>query len=114
MIRFVMETAFELSLVAIINIRSLDWNNTYPAVNYSNTLSIIFLIILGVLTPFFTLFNWRYFSMLKQENFKNKHRASLETTKVDVTTPYKSILVYPAIFFARRIIFALSAVYLGE
>ena len=87
MIRLVMETAFELSLVTIINLHTVDWETTYSAVRYSNALSIIFLIVLGVLTPFFTLFNWRYFSMLKQENFKNKHRASLETTKVDVTTP---------------------------
>jgi hypothetical protein len=82
-----METAFELSLVAILNMRTVDWETTYPAVKYSNALSVIFLIALSVLTPFFTLFNWKYFSMLKRTSFKNKHRASIEGTKVDVTDP---------------------------
>ena len=87
MIRLVMETAFELSIVAILNMRTVEWDTTYPSVKYSNTLSIIFLILLGLLTPFFTFFNWKYFSILKQESFKSKHRASLETTKIDVKTP---------------------------
>ena len=87
MIRLVMETAFELSLLAILNMLTVDWDTTYPAVKYSTALSIIFLILLGVLTPFFTLFNWKHFSKLKQKSFKNKHRASIESTKVDVTTP---------------------------
>ena len=35
-------------------------------------------------------------------------------TKFDVTSPKKSILVSLALFFGRRMIFAVSAVYLGE
>lgn len=114
MIRLVMETAFELSIVAIVNMRTVDWGTSFPAEKYSTALSIISLILLGVLTLFFSVFNWLNFSKLKETSFKNKHRASLEGTRVDVTTPPKSILAYPAIFFARRIIFALSAVYLGH
>jgi hypothetical protein len=87
MIRLVMETAFELSIAAIINIHTVDYNTSYPAVKFSNTLSIISLILLGVLTPFFSLFNWKHFSKLKQENFKKRHRASIENTKVNVNNP---------------------------
>ena len=87
MIRLAMETAFELFLVAILNMRTVDWETTYPAVKYSTALSIITLILLGILTPFFSIFNWKYFSILNQESFMNRHRASLEATKINVKIP---------------------------
>ena len=87
MIRLVMETAFELSLAAILNMRTVDWGTPFPAVKYSTALSIISLILLSVLTFFFPVFNWKNFSILKQPSFMKKHRASLEGTKVDVKTP---------------------------
>lgn len=108
-----METAFELSLAAVLNMRTVDWNTPFKAVKYSTALAIISLIFLGVLIPFSTVFYIKYFSKLKQKGFRNKYGAGVESTKVETTTPYKSIVVHPAIFFGRRIVFAFSAVYLG-
>ena len=109
-----METAFELSLVAVLNMRTVDWASPFPSVKYSTAISIISLILLGVLPMLLTVFYYKNFSKLKQKDFRDMCNSGLVGTKIDVTTPSKSILLYPAIFFARRILFAVSAVYLGN
>ena len=112
MIRLFMETAFELSLVAVLNMRTVDWGTSYPAIKLSTALSIISLVLYGVIPPFLILLYCKNFSKLKQKSFSEKCGSGLEGTKVNVTTPSKSIIAYPTIFFGRRILFAVSAVYL--
>ena len=114
LIRLFMEIAFELSLVTVLNMRTVDWETQFRAVKYSTAFSIISLIHLVVLPILLTLFYYKNFSKLRQKNFRDKCGSALLGTKVDVSTPKKSILAYPAIFFARRILFAVSAVYLGQ
>ena len=82
-----METAYELSLVAVLNMRTVDWDTPFPAVKYSNDLTIISLILLGVLAPFLTVLYCKKFAVLSQTNFRSKCGAGLEGTKVDVSRP---------------------------
>ena len=109
-----METSFELSIVAILNLYTVNWDIPLHEVKYSNSLAIISLILVGALTLFLPLFYWKKFSSLKQKSFRNKVGVGVESTKVDVESPSKSILAYPVIFFGRRIVFAASAIFLGE
>jgi hypothetical protein len=111
-IRILMETAFELYLAAVLNMHTADWDTPFYAVRYSNALSLISLIVLGVIPPLLTTVYLKNFSKLKQKNFSDKYGAGFEGTKVDVQRPQKSILACPLIFFGRRILFAVSAVYL--
>ena len=109
-----METTLELAIVAVVNMCTVDWASQFPAARLSIVLSIISLVLLCVLPIWLTVFYFKHFSKLKQKDFREKYDSALEGTKVDVKTPSKSILAYPSIFFARRIMFAVSAVYLGK
>jgi hypothetical protein len=44
----------------------------------------------------------------------SRFTAFIEGTKFELKKPLKSILAYPVLFVARRIFFALSAVYLVD
>lgn len=109
-----METAFELAIVAVLNMRTADWASQFLAVRLSIALSIISLVLLCVLPIWLTIFYNKHFSKLKQKDFREKYDSGIEGTKIDVKTPSKSILAHPSIFFARRTLFAVSAVYLGQ
>lgn len=113
LIRLFMETAFELALVAVLNMHTVDWDTSFKAVKYSTSLSIITLIFLGGVPLFLTLFYCKYFTLLKQKTFREKYGAGIEGSKINVKLPKKSILGSILIFFGRRILFAASAVYLG-
>ena len=114
MIRLIMESSFELAITATLNMHTVDWDTSLREVKYSTTLAILSLIVLGAFTTFLTVFYWTNFSKLKQKSCRDRFGAGVAGTKVDVTIPKRSILAYPVIFFGRRIIFALSAIYLRE
>ena len=108
-----METFFELSLLAVLNMRTVDWDTPFHALRYSTGLSIISLFLLGAVPPVLLLFYCKNFSKLKQKVFRNKYGAGIGGTKINVTSPKKSIIGNLVLFFGRRILFAVSAVYLG-
>ena len=80
LIRLVMETAFELTLVAALNIRTVDWDTTQPAVKYSNALAVLFIILLSALSTSLVYIYCIKFKKLKEKNFKDKYGAGMEGT----------------------------------
>ena len=113
-IRLFMETFFELALAAIVNIHTADWETPYRGVRYSNALALIVLILMGLLVPFLIILYFRNFSILGEARFKTRYGAGVEETSLVKKVSPRSILAYPVFFFGRRLIFALSAVYLEK
>ena len=111
-IRLFMESFFELAITALVNIRTVDWQTSYRGVKYSNSLTLIILILMGVLVTCLNVLYCRNFSILSEDRFKNRYGSGLEETNLAKKVSPSSILAYPVTFFGRRIIFALSAVYL--
>ena len=113
-IRLFMETFLEIMITALVNIRTVDWNTSFPGVKYSTALTLISLILIGLLVPCLILLYCRNFSILKEERFKNSYGAGLAEVSLIKKVAPKSILAFPVTFFGRRIIFAWSAVYLED
>ena len=113
-IRLFMETFLELALAAIINIRTADWQTSFPSVKYSIALALISLVLIGLFFPVLIILYCRSFSVLGEARFKKKYGAGLEEISLIKKVSPKSILAYPVIFFGRRLVFALSAVYLED
>ena len=80
MIRLFMETWFELALVAVLNMRTVNWNTPSRAVTYSNILAVISLVLLSVLSAFLIIFYCMNFNKLNEEQFKNNYGSALEGT----------------------------------
>jgi len=114
LIRLLMETYLELILGSILNIRTADWDSDYPDERYSNYLSVVLLVISTVLLLLFVVFYVWNFSALNYDRFRSTYSAVLDGTNFESTNPRRIILVYPVIFFARRLIFVLSVIYLQD
>ena len=69
LIRLTMESAFELTLVAVLNLRTMDPNSTFPAVRYSNALSVIYLSFVSVLLCSLVALYCLNFKKLKDKEF---------------------------------------------
>ena len=50
LIRLLMETSFELAFVAVLNIRTVNWDTPFPSVRYSNALAVFFFVLLSALS----------------------------------------------------------------
>ena len=109
-----METSFELTLTAVLNISTADWSTPHQEVRYSNALAVIFLVFLSVLSFFLVVFYCYSFSKLDEPDFKEKYSSGLEGNHLSKKVSPRSILAFPAIFFGRRILFAVIAVYLQD
>ena len=113
-IRLFIETFFELALSAFVNIQTADWETSYRGVKYSNVLTLISLILIGLLTPCLNFLYCRNFSILTEDRFKNRYGAGLEEVNLTKKESPRSILAFPLFFFSRRILFAVSAVFLDD
>ena len=64
-----MESAFELALVAVLNLRTMDSTSPFPAVRYSNALSVIYLIFVSFLLCSLVALYCLNFKKLKDKEF---------------------------------------------
>ena len=67
-----MESASELTLAAVLNLRTMDYDSIFPAVKYSNTLSVIYLIFLSTLLSSLVVLYCLNFKKLKEKEFSSK------------------------------------------
>jgi len=114
LIRLIFETSFDIALAATLNISTLIWDNPFSAVQASTALSIIGLVLLGLTYPALTVKYYRNFSILAEKSFDDHYGSGLTGTKYQLKKPRKSILGFPAFLFVRRILFAVSLVFLKE
>ena len=75
-----METWLELALVAVLNMRTVNWSTPSRTVTYSNILAVISLVLMSVLSVLLIVFYCLNFKKLNEERFKNKYGSALEGT----------------------------------
>ena len=109
-----METFFEVALAALVNIRTVEWDTSYPGVKYSTALTLISLVLIGVLPPYFILLFCCKFKVFTEEKFKKMYGSGIEGVNKAKKVSPSSILANPVFFFGRRILFAVSAIYLQD
>jgi len=109
-----METFLQVVLASVLNLRTADWDTPFPGVRYSTALTLISLILVGLVVPcLLALYCWN-FKILAEDQFKSKYGAGLEGTKLAKKVSPRSILLFPVSFFGRRILFAVSTVFLED
>ena len=114
LIRLCIESFFELALTSLVNIVTADWETSYRGVKYSTSLTLISLILIVLLFPCLNLLYCWNFSILAEPRFNNRYGEGLGETNLAKKVSPRSILAYPTTFFGRRIIFALSAVFIAD
>ena len=114
LIRLFMETFFELILSALVNLHAVDLDSSYPGVKYSNVLTFVSLILIGLLVTSLNLLYCCNFRRLAEKRFRGRYGAGYDGTNPAKKVSPMSVLVYPLSFFVRRILFALSAVYFPD
>ena len=114
LIRIFMETFFELAMVSLVNIHTADWNTPFFGVKLSNNLTIISLILISVIPLWLIVLYCRNFKILGEVRFSSRYGAGYEGLNLAKKVSPKSILGIPVFYFGRRILFAVSAVYLEQ
>ena len=114
LIRLIIESTFDIALATILNMSTVTWDSSYPAVKASTAISIIGLILICLTYPALVLKYYKNFSILAEKWFNDHYGSGLEGTKHLLKKPRKSILGVPVLFFARRILFAVSVILLED
>ena len=115
LIRLLIEVYFEILLMAALNAHIADWSSPFPAVMFSNVLSVVVLVTVAV-TPFIImLFFYKRQDKWTDKDFDEKYGGLIEGTRVQSKTVSKgAILAYLLTYFARRGIFTFSVFILSD
>jgi hypothetical protein len=107
-----MEVFLELALAVSLNLYIVDWNTSYPAIKYSNILSVIIFITLILICIFLIIFYAKNLDRLNDTTFKARYGTGVEGTNRKKTFNKRSIPVNLGFFFGRRIAFVASVILL--
>lgn len=105
-----METLLDFAIVGLLNICNADWDSPFPTVKYSNAVAVAALALIGIFSPFLITLYLKNLKILNRSDFKEKYGSALEGTNLNKKEQKWSIVVFPASFFARRIIFAVTLI----
>jgi len=110
-IRLVLEASLELSFCCIINIKYgnvFRYPETPTAGSVVNFVVAVFFTVVVLVSPLVILIAYNYhFLKLAEPEFEHRYGAAYEGLK----HLERSVLIYPALFVARRILFGVLAVY---
>ena len=116
LLRLYMESIFELTLLATLNLIKADWSSENFSVQFSNYLSLL-VIILTCLVPLgLLIFYYRRIEEWNDENFDNQFGeilAGLRRQKIARGKRW-TLLVYPMLFFIRRLLFVLITFFMAD
>ena len=90
----------------------MDWDTSFPAVKYSNILTVVALALVTLIPVLLTTLYCKNFKKLSQKNMKSSYDAGLIGTKKDSLD--RARLLHPIIFFVRRFTFVLSVIFLQD
>ena len=113
LIRLYMEVFFDLTLLAILNVHTAEWDSSYSSVKASNIVSVFTLVAIFGIMAFFIV---RYIllpSETKAEDFGSKFPPLLDGTSISEKESNWHLILVPISFFLRRIIFVLVLI-LGD
>jgi hypothetical protein len=86
MIRVFMETFLDFFLSSVLNVFKAVWNSPHSAENYSNMVSVVFLLFTIVFITTFVVMSCKNFSRLHDDDVKKKFGAIFEGTNLDAPT----------------------------
>ena len=109
-----MEVFLEVALAVSLNLYIVDWNTSYPAIKYSNILSVIIFITLILICIFLIIFYAKNLDRLNDTTFKARYGAGVEGTNRKKTFNKRSIPVNLGFFFGRRMAFIASVILLED
>ena len=108
-LRLLAEAFFEIMLLSVLNLHTVDWRTENASVEYSNILALFTLMIASCLFAFVSVFYLLKSSQWQNPAFQNKYGSIMLTVHPTKNTPLVQMM-YPLIFLSRRLIFTLSAV----
>ena len=114
LIRLLMEAYLDVSICTLINLKKYVWISEFSALTFNNLLVIFFATVLLLCPPFLLIFAACKHHKWKSEDFKNKHGTLIDGTTSKLSKNKWLILFIPFMFFIRRIILALTVVFLNE
>ena len=79
-LRLFMETFFDLLLASFLNVYVADWESPFPAVRYSNWLSVAVLAMLGLVLLVVVILYIRNYDILPLPEVREKYGAFMEGT----------------------------------
>ena len=110
-IRFFMETYLDFALLALLNVKELDWDLDFWSVRLSNYLAIIVTVLTCTLPVFFLFFYAYKLKKWEDEKFQRKYGALLEGTDQERETSQWVVILVPLSFFVRRMTMSLVLVF---
>ena len=104
-IRLFMVLFFDITLFAILNLHTVDWQSEFASIKASNAVAVISMIIACGTLVLFTVSYFRLPKVNRTEKFAEKFEPLLSgTDRIDVRAKWYLILV-PTLHFVNRLLF---------
>ena len=115
LIRLLMETYFEILLMAALNVTNADWEAKENSQKYSMTLSLTAVIVCLLAPPLMIVLSWRRHEVWNLPNFNAKYGSllagiALNNNKISKLT----ILMIPTAFFLRRVLLVVTILFVNS
>ena len=110
-IRFYMEVYLDFAICALLNLKTMYWDEKLSAVSFSNVFAITTIAFSGIIPAFLVGFYIRRLKMWDNEIFQAKYSSMIDGTNQRFKTRQWIVLCISAVHFIRRLIFALTIVF---
>lgn len=110
--RFYLETFFDLILAAALNIYTADWDTTNASEKFSNGLSLTVLILSALVMLICAIYFSYNFDAFKYENFKVS--TILDGTRQSTAERRKNAFAFISFFVFRRLSFIYAVIYWAD
>ena len=103
--RFHMELFFDLALFSVLNLHTVEWDTPYPSVQASNALSVIVITSVCSILMNYIVGYFRRPRETRTQKFGADFSPLLNRTEYSQPTPKWYLILLPALFFAKRLLF---------
>ena len=116
LLRLYMESIFELTLLATLNVIKADWSSQNFSEQFSNYLSLLVIILAFVGPLGILMFYYRRIEEWNDEDFNNRFGEILVGLRTQQITRGKrwTLLIYPMLFFLRRLLFVAITFFMAD
>ena len=112
-IRFFIEAYLDLIMSVAINLKHADWQTPFPAVQYSNILSIILFVLIPLLSVLILVYYFRHRETWTMPEFHTKFNTLLEDFILIKKNKWQVVATI-ALFMLKRVIFVIVALFMSE
>ena len=108
-----MEAYFDLVMFVAINLKHTDWQTPFPAVIYSNVLSIILLVLIVLLSVYIVVHYYKHRETWSVPEFRTKFNTLLEGYIIDSKDKWQVVAMI-LLFMLKRVSFAVAVLHMGK